>query len=173
MFQNPKRTASSPDEMLFRLVSTSLPNLPGLLKASMPFSRANLSEAERCPAGHLPADIVARSHRLNATFSEDPHPHLLCKQGGSTSQCLIAWTLKPDAEFKAGLATVYLGGPVGRFLNPLCLSFPLCKTGEWWCFAGLWKELIHMKCLEYCLAHKKHHVNVCIDFIIGLSWVPA
>ena len=77
MFQNQKRTASSPAEMPFRLVSASLPNLPWLLKANMPISWANLFEAELYPAGHLTTDIVALSYHLHRTFSKgySPHPY--------------------------------------------------------------------------------------------------
>lgn len=77
MFQNQKRTASSPDEMPFRFICAPLPNLPCILKVNMHISQANLLEAEWCPAGHLPAGIVALPHCLHRTFSKGFCPHLL------------------------------------------------------------------------------------------------
>ena len=77
MFQNRKRTASSPDEMPFRLICAPLPNLTCIFKDNMHISQANLFEAEWCPAGHLRADIIALPHRLHRTFSKGFCPHLL------------------------------------------------------------------------------------------------
>ena len=138
MFQNQKRTASSPDEMPFRLICAPLPYLPCIFKANMHISQANLFEAEWCPVGHLRADIIALPHRLHRTFSKGFCPHLLLNRE-EVRMWLTAGTLGPDAEFKAGCATVHPRELVGKFFNAQCLCFFLCKQEDSSTSLGCWR----------------------------------